>query len=191
MDDFEVILEVKELLVHLVRPPEPIKILPEFFLKSRTLVAVGGAFTVYHLWKKWRSTSREIVVDDDDNDDDFNDDDVNDVNDDDDDHVSLNVSSTNLNSTIRDLFNDDDHGDDDDETNNSTNNYENNNAGNSNRGKANEYKKICVVCLDLPRNTCFFPCGHICVCFACSKRISSKCPICRATIRHIAQTFNV
>ncbi|CAE8642471.1 unnamed protein product [Polarella glacialis] len=46
----------------------------------------------------------------------------------------------------------------------------------------------CVICQDLPKTHAFIPCGHRCVCEACSKRIrggvrSGKvCPLCRIPV---------
>ncbi len=36
----------------------------------------------------------------------------------------------------------------------------------------------CCICLDLQKDTCYIPCGHLCVCYKCSLKITS-CPICR------------
>ncbi len=43
----------------------------------------------------------------------------------------------------------------------------------------------CVICLSAPRQTCCIPCGHVCMCTACSAEIEVKsrlCPVCRAEL---------
>ncbi|EAL48873.2 zinc finger domain containing protein [Entamoeba histolytica HM-1:IMSS-B] len=52
-----------------------------------------------------------------------------------------------------------------------------------------DMNKICKVCLDNEKNTVFIPCGHICCCYECSKKLS-KCPICRAQITTIVKTYD-
>jgi hypothetical protein len=47
----------------------------------------------------------------------------------------------------------------------------------------------CVVCMDAVRTHIFAPCGHVCACAQCARKIvetSKRCPKCRATI---AQSF--
>ena len=39
----------------------------------------------------------------------------------------------------------------------------------------------CSICLSLPSRICFIPCGHLCACSECSKKIA-ECPICREDI---------
>ena len=45
----------------------------------------------------------------------------------------------------------------------------------------NEVLGTCSVCLDLPSQTVFSPCGHLSTCRDCGERLTS-CPICRAAI---------
>jgi len=40
----------------------------------------------------------------------------------------------------------------------------------------------CVVCMDNPTNITFLPCGHMCTCKTCWKKLKKKCPLCRAII---------
>ena len=49
-------------------------------------------------------------------------------------------------------------------------------------------EKLCVVCLDQPREVFFIPCGHICTCEACGNLLRNSgtadglCPLCRLPI---------
>ncbi|KAH3765143.1 hypothetical protein Pelo_2975 [Pelomyxa schiedti] len=50
----------------------------------------------------------------------------------------------------------------------------------------------CTICYDAKINTVIVPCGHLCVCFECSKLLKPKihkCPICRTSISQIIKTF--
>ena len=50
----------------------------------------------------------------------------------------------------------------------------------------------CKICFDAPINTVLVPCGHLCVCLECSKRLvgsSRVCPICRTKIRKVVRTY--
>mmetsp|Transcript_1508 Transcript_1508/g.4371 ORF Transcript_1508/g.4371 Transcript_1508/m.4371 type:complete len:628 (-) Transcript_1508:199-2082(-) len=50
----------------------------------------------------------------------------------------------------------------------------------------------CIVCLAASKDAVLIPCGHICMCFDCSKQVqanSNACPICRATIDHAFQVL--
>ena len=50
----------------------------------------------------------------------------------------------------------------------------------------------CKICFDAPINTVLLPCGHLCVCLECSKRLvgsSRVCPICRTKIRKVVRTY--
>lgn len=61
-------------------------------------------------------------------------------------------------------------------------------APTSDAGTAGE----CKICFDAPINTVLLPCGHLCVCLECSKRLtghSRVCPICRTKIRKVVRTF--
>jgi hypothetical protein len=49
-------------------------------------------------------------------------------------------------------------------------------------------KDLCSICLDKKKTHGYFPCGHICLCNDCSKRINikkDKCIICREKIKFI------
>ena len=44
---------------------------------------------------------------------------------------------------------------------------------------------VCCICLDLPREIMFLPCGHLSVCNNCCDKLrdeSNQCPICEKTI---------
>ncbi len=43
----------------------------------------------------------------------------------------------------------------------------------------------CVVCFDANVGSCLRPCGHICMCMACSQKVGANCPICRAGIESV------
>jgi hypothetical protein len=51
----------------------------------------------------------------------------------------------------------------------------------------------CVLCFDAPKDHVILPCGHVCVCKACAKRLKQmrnpSCPICRTAIRHTNKVF--
>ena len=50
----------------------------------------------------------------------------------------------------------------------------------------------CIVCLAASKDAVLIPCGHICMCFECSKQVqasSNACPICRAQIDHAFQVL--
>lgn len=50
----------------------------------------------------------------------------------------------------------------------------------------------CVVCLDNPREALLQPCGHVCVCQDCIKRIvlaDNKCPVCRILVSSVQKAF--
>lgn len=48
----------------------------------------------------------------------------------------------------------------------------------------------CCVCLDGKSNMALIPCGHVCLCFNCSKSFT-ECPICRLQIENKVQIFIV
>jgi hypothetical protein len=47
---------------------------------------------------------------------------------------------------------------------------------------------LCKVCIAEPLQVALMPCGHHCLCLACSHRLE-VCPICRVTIQHRQQLF--
>jgi len=49
---------------------------------------------------------------------------------------------------------------------------------------------LCVVCVDAVKDHAMVPCGHICVCGPCSKRLpKATCPVCRADVSCIIKTY--
>ncbi|CAB3359950.1 Hypothetical predicted protein [Cloeon dipterum] len=46
----------------------------------------------------------------------------------------------------------------------------------------------CIIC-DNPREVILLPCGHICLCFDCSRNIKNICPICRTHVETINEYF--
>jgi len=46
----------------------------------------------------------------------------------------------------------------------------------------------CTICLENPTDCTFLPCGHLCTCMTCSKRITS-CPLCRGAISQKVKVF--
>mmetsp|Transcript_29740 Transcript_29740/g.88951 ORF Transcript_29740/g.88951 Transcript_29740/m.88951 type:complete len:564 (-) Transcript_29740:45-1736(-) len=51
-------------------------------------------------------------------------------------------------------------------------------------------RDVCVVCLDAPRDTMLFNCGHVCACAACVAALQARkepCPLCRAPIKRVAR----
>jgi len=49
-------------------------------------------------------------------------------------------------------------------------------------------QKACVLCLDKEKNILFVPCGHLCVCEACSAAVG-QCPLCRANVQQKIKAF--
>ena len=53
----------------------------------------------------------------------------------------------------------------------------------------------CVICMDKPKDSCFYPCGHQCLCFDCGERFKKEarhqvCPICRNRVKDIIKVYN-
>jgi hypothetical protein len=56
-------------------------------------------------------------------------------------------------------------------------------------------KNECVICMDQPKDTVFYPCGHQCLCKPCGDRFRKEarhqiCPICRNRVSDIIKVFN-
>ena len=55
--------------------------------------------------------------------------------------------------------------------------------------KAKKTDGDCVVCLDtIQAKIAFIPCGHVCCCSNCSKKMR-KCPLCRAVVQSSIKVF--
>ena len=55
-------------------------------------------------------------------------------------------------------------------------------------------RDVCVVCLDAPRDTMLFNCGHVCACAKCVDELRSRdfaCPVCREPIKRVARVDDV
>lgn len=56
-------------------------------------------------------------------------------------------------------------------------------------------EKACCICLTRAVRAICLPCGHLCVCVACSRQLSDtaaedfKCPMCRAALQSIVRAF--
>lgn len=58
----------------------------------------------------------------------------------------------------------------------------------------NEESKLCCVCYKEKYNNVFIPCGHVCCCQNCAKRVynsTHKCPICRQAIEKYQKIIEV
>jgi len=51
--------------------------------------------------------------------------------------------------------------------------------------------KLCVVCIDLERNSVVVPCGHFCLCEYCVEKLPQpiRCPVCRGSAREIVRVY--
>eukprot|EP00565_Helicotheca_tamesis_P002605 CAMPEP_0185726204 /NCGR_PEP_ID=MMETSP1171-20130828/2259_1 /TAXON_ID=374046 /ORGANISM="Helicotheca tamensis, Strain CCMP826" /LENGTH=253 /DNA_ID=CAMNT_0028394517 /DNA_START=359 /DNA_END=1120 /DNA_ORIENTATION=- len=70
--------------------------------------------------------------------------------------------------------------------------------GGGNIRPQNVYKELenmkrentCKICLDEQINSVFIPCGHLACCMGCAGQLPSKeCPVCRASIVSVVETF--
>ena len=52
------------------------------------------------------------------------------------------------------------------------------------KDQAKERNTKCVICLDKPLLIALKPCGHVCACHKCAKKlpVHGECPICRTVI---------
>jgi hypothetical protein len=50
---------------------------------------------------------------------------------------------------------------------------------------------MCVVCISARAEYAITPCGHMCACVTCYKKITGNCPVCRASIDQIIKIFTV
>ena len=49
---------------------------------------------------------------------------------------------------------------------------------------------MCVVCLEEPNTHAMVPCGHLCVCAACSQKIGkTACPVCREPVQMVMKIY--
>lgn len=56
--------------------------------------------------------------------------------------------------------------------------------------RAESSDKLCIICLDAEKTHVIVPCGHYCLCTACSKKITKdKCPICKGNITDIIRIY--
>jgi hypothetical protein len=61
--------------------------------------------------------------------------------------------------------------------------------GDVNAHRRDDAQATCVVCLDAPPALACVPCGHVCLCDACSQALAAqaaarfKCPICRLKVQ--------
>jgi hypothetical protein len=65
---------------------------------------------------------------------------------------------------------------------------DNKNTDESNRGDVDNDDKLCKICFENERNTCFFPCRHVSTCAACARRCKLCC-ICRVKVKERCEVF--
>lgn len=53
----------------------------------------------------------------------------------------------------------------------------------------NDDRLLCNICMELEKNTCFVPCGHIVCCLTCSSKITDTCPICNSHIQNTVKLY--
>ena len=49
-------------------------------------------------------------------------------------------------------------------------------------------EKLCKICMDAEMDTLFLPCGHLCSCGRCAKKLR-ECPVCKKRIRILQKIF--
>jgi len=56
---------------------------------------------------------------------------------------------------------------------------------------AEDESSLCVICLDQPRCFVLVPCGHLCICGACTSKLGgeSLCPICRGPVEAVHKVY--
>ena len=47
----------------------------------------------------------------------------------------------------------------------------------------------CVICLDKSVSIALQPCGHLCICQNCVKKMQNECPICRSAFQSTLRIF--
>jgi hypothetical protein len=60
----------------------------------------------------------------------------------------------------------------------------------TNRASGDYGGDLCVVCFEANKEVAFVPCGHLCVCLRCGKKMD-LCPICRAPTQYILKVYRV
>ena len=55
-------------------------------------------------------------------------------------------------------------------------------------------KDECIICMDKPKDSLFYPCGHKHVCFDCGRRFLMQarhkvCPICRDRVQDVIRVY--
>ena len=51
-------------------------------------------------------------------------------------------------------------------------------------------KKLCIICMEKPRDIVFVDCSHLCCCQACSDKVTN-CPLCRKQVTSKLKVFDV
>ncbi len=60
--------------------------------------------------------------------------------------------------------------------------------------EAEREARLCIICLDAPKDTILQPCSHLCVCGGCAAALKARadgglCPVCRAAVASHAHVF--
>jgi 5-formyltetrahydrofolate cyclo-ligase len=56
------------------------------------------------------------------------------------------------------------------------------------RNQIEEDSGNCIICFSVQFQLRFHPCGHVCVCHACGKKVNN-CPLCREPIKQKQRVF--